>query len=51
LISDASDVIIALVTEDEKFCKGTMHTVSMFKKNGKKVILDYDEEEFNPENI
>jgi hypothetical protein len=48
LISDASDVIIALVTENKNLCKGTMHTVSMFKKNNKEVILDYNEEEFDP---
>jgi hypothetical protein len=50
-IAEKSDVLIALVTKDRSRCKGTMNTVGKVTKMNKVVILDEDEEVFDPENI
>lgn len=50
-IADHCDFLIALVTKDRNRCKGTMDTVNKAKDRGRGVILDSNEEEFNPENI
>lgn len=50
-IASKSDILIAIITEDESLSRGTMDTISKARKMNKIVIIDNNEEEFNPENI
>ena len=50
-IARKSDILIAIVTLDRSKCRGTMDTVTKVAKLNKNVILDDDEEVFDPENI
>ena len=51
IIADKSEILIAIVTKNLSESKGTMNTVGMVRAQGKEVILDDNEEPFNPENI
>lgn len=51
IIAKKSDVLIAMVTEDRSQSKGTMDTVKKANAFFKEIILDDDEEEFDPTNI
>jgi hypothetical protein len=50
-IAEKSDVLIAIVTVDKSRCRGTMDTVGKATKLNKVIVLDENEEEFDPENI